>query len=247
MPKEQLYKKFARFYDKIYSKKKYDEEVAFIKSVANNVKGRRLLDMACGTGTHAKKLADSGFDVTGIDISQEMLNIAKAKAKSSKFLKGSMQSFKSKAKFDILTCLFTAMNYNKNSSELERTIRNFYNLLNKGGVLIFDLGLVKGQEKKKSGAFIDTYSEKDLQIARISQWNPSDEDAKVYDANFLMFIKEKGKFDFEIDEHKLGIFSIADVKQIMIKVGFSVNVYDNFSLKKYAKKSKRPVFVGIKK
>lgn len=59
MPKEQLYKKYAKFYDKVYSKKKYDAEVEFINSIVKNfkVKGKNLLDMACGTGTHAKNLS----------------------------------------------------------------------------------------------------------------------------------------------------------------------------------------------
>lgn len=87
MPKEQLYKKYAKFYDKVYSKKKYDEEVAFIKSVISNfnVKGKNLLDMACGTGTHAKKFADDGFKVTGVDLNSGMLKIAKAKVRNAIF------------------------------------------------------------------------------------------------------------------------------------------------------------------
>ena len=70
MPKEQLYKKYAKFYDKVYSKKKYDEEVTFIKSMISNfkVKGKNLLDMACGKGTHAKKISDKGFKITGGDL-----------------------------------------------------------------------------------------------------------------------------------------------------------------------------------
>lgn len=248
MTKEQLYKKYAKFYDKVYSKKKYDEEVAFIKSVISNfkVKGKNLLDMACGTGTHAKKLADDGFKVTGVDLNSGMLKIAKVKAKNATFLEGSMQTFKSKEKFDVATCLFTAINYNKNVSDLKATIKNFYGLLNKGGIVIFDLGLIKGQEDKKRGVFIDTYTENDLQIARISQWNPSKNNPDIHNANFLMLIKDKGKIDFEIDEHELGTFSVEEIKSIMEKVGFAVKIYDNYILKKYTKKSKRPIFVGQK-
>ncbi len=248
MSKEQLYKKYAKFYDKIYSKKKYDAEVDFINSVVKNfkVKGKNLLDMACGTGTHAKKFANNGFQVTGVDVNSEMLKLARKKTKEASFVVGSMQSCKSKKKFDIITCLFTAINYNKNISELKSTIKNFSNLLNKGGVVIFDLGLIKGKEDKKTGVFIDTYSEDNLQIARISQWNPSKENPEIYNANFLMFVKDKGKVDFEIDEHELGIFSVEEIKSIMEKNGLAVKVYDNFSLKKYTKKSKRPIFVGQK-
>ncbi|MCK5629559.1 MAG: class I SAM-dependent methyltransferase [Nanoarchaeota archaeon] len=248
MTKEQLYKKYAKFYDKVYSKRKYDEEVKFINSIVKNfrVKGKNLLDMACGTGTHAKKFDDKGFQITGVDVNSEMLKIAKKKTKKVSFIKGSMQSFKSKKKFDIITCLFTAINYNKNISELKTTIKNFYNLLNKNGIVIFDLGLIKGKENKKTGAFFDTYSEKNLQIARISHLSQSGDNPDIYNANFLIFIKDKGKVDFEIDEHELGIFSVEGIKSIMEKNGFDVKIYDDFSLKKYTKKSKRPIFVGHK-
>lgn len=245
MPKEQLYKKYAKFYDKVYSKKKYDEEVVFIKSIVRTfkVKGINLIDMACGTGTHAKIFAENGFKVTGVDVNSEMVKIAKTKAKNATFLKGSMQSFKSKEKFDVATCLFTAINYNKNISDLKNTIKNFYNLLSKGGIVIFDLGVIKGQKEKKNGIFIDTYTENDLQIARISQWNQSKDNPDIRNANFLMLIKDKGKIDFEIDEHELGIFSVEEIKSIMRNVGFAVKIYDNYTLKKYTKKSKRPIFV----
>ena len=61
-----------------------------------------------------------------------------------------------------------------------------------------------------------------------------------------MLIKEKGKIDFETDEHELGIFSVEEIKSIMEKVGFAVKIYDNYTLKKYMKKSKRPIFAGQK-
>jgi ubiquinone/menaquinone biosynthesis C-methylase UbiE len=248
MVKEQLYKKYAKFYDKVYSKKDYNAEVKFINSVVKKfqIKGKDLLDMACGTGTHAKKFVDSGFRVTGVDVNSEMLKLAKKKNKKAIFVKDSMQFFRSKKKFDIITCLFTAINYNKNTSELKSTIENFSDLLNKRGVVIFDLGLIKKKEDKKTGVFIDTYSEDNLQIARISQWNLSKDNPDLCNANFLMFIKDKGKIDFEIDKHELGIFSVEEVKNIMKNSGFTLKIYDDFSFKKYTGRSKRPIFVGQK-
>lgn len=246
MPKEQLYKKYAGFYDKVYSKKNYDAEVEFINSIVRNfkVKEKNLLDMACGTGTHAKKLINEGFQVTGVDTNSEMLKLARKKTKKAIFIEDSMQSFRSKKKFDVITCLFTAINYNKDISELKSTIKKFSSLLKKGGVIIFDLGLVKRGEGENTRVSMDTYSENNLQIARISQWNPLGNNSDTYNANFLMLIKDKGRVDFEIDEHELGIFSVEEIKSIMRKNGFAVKVYDNFSMKKYTKKSKRPVFVG---
>ncbi|MFH1286373.1 MAG: class I SAM-dependent methyltransferase [Candidatus Magasanikbacteria bacterium] len=248
MPKEQLYKKYAKFYDKVYSNKSYDNEVEFICSVIKNfkIKGENLLDMACGTGIHTKKFAEKGYNATGADINPEMIKIAKQKTNEVQYFEGAMQSFKSSNKFDIITCLFTAINYNKNIEELKETISNFYHLLNEDGIVIFDQGIIKGKDKDKQGAFVDTYSEDNLQVARISQWSPSRKNPDIYNANFLMFVKENGKVDFEIDEHELGIFSVEETKELMISQGFTVKIYDDFTMKKYTKTGKRPIFVGQK-
>lgn len=252
MVKEQLYKKFAKYYDKIYSKKEYSKEVNFIDSILkkHNLKGKKILDIACGTGTHAKLLKEKGYSVTGIDINPGMLKIARKKAKGIKFIRGDMKKLELKEKFDAIICMFTSINYNTTLKELKKALSNFYKILNKGGIVIFDLGLTK--EGKRAGkqkdycTYIDTYSETDLQIARISQWQPSKENKNIFNANFLMLVKDKGKIDFEIDEHKLGVFNPEEITKIMKSIGFKVSVYDNFSLKKYTKKSKRAVFVGTK-
>jgi len=244
MAEEQLYRKLAKYYDKIYSQKDYEKEVDFIISVLEKcgVKGREILDVACGTGTHAKLLKERGYSVTGLDKNPEMLKIARRKVKDAKFIKDDMREFDLKERFDSIICLFTSMNYSTTLEDLERTLRNFYKHLERGGVVIFDLGLTK---LKEFPIRIDTYTEKGLQIARISQMQPLSN--RTVESKFLIFIKGKEKLDFEIDEHILGVFDPAEVRRIMKSIGFDVNVYDNFSFKKYTRKSKRPVFVGIKK
>ncbi len=246
--KEQLYKKYARFYDKIYIDKNYEKEVRFVKDQIKmcGIKGKNLLDMACGTGNHARILAQSGFNVTGVDINKEMIKIAKSKVKDASFVKGSMQTFKSKEKSDIVTCLFTSINYNKNISELKATLKNFYNLLNPYGILIFDLGLVSRYEGGKSDVFIDTYVENNLQIGRIGQWKESKKDPNLYIASYIILIKEKGKFDFVIDKHELCLFSVKEVRLILKDIGFDTKVYNDFTLNKFRKGSKRPIFVCLK-
>src|SRR3989344_4302934 len=128
------------FYDKIYTKKNYSKEVKFIDAVIkrNGVKGKDVLDVACGTGTHAKLLSRMGYVVTGIDKNKEMLKIARKKTGSSKFFVGDMRTFNLGRKFDVILCMFTAINYNLTAADLIKTLRNFKRHLKKGGVVIFD-------------------------------------------------------------------------------------------------------------
>jgi len=243
MPEGVLYKKYAKFYDKIYSKKDYEKEAEFIENIIkkHKINGKTILDVACGTGSHDFFLTKKSYSITGVDINESMLKIARKKVKNARFIKGNMHNFKSSKKFDILLCLFTVMNYNKNEKELLATLKNFNSLLKKPGIAIFDFGFVKGKIKEET--FMDVFSEKNLEIARISRAFP--EEGNILNIKFLMLIKDKGRVDFSLDEHKVRAFSIKEVKEAMRNAGFrKINAYENFTMQKY--KSRRPVFVGVK-
>src|SRR4051812_18158430 len=76
------YQQFAYLYDELMKDAPYDEWIQFLKDrcVKNNVAGTRLLDLACGTGELSIRLAQDGFQVTGVDLSEDMLAVAQAKA-----------------------------------------------------------------------------------------------------------------------------------------------------------------------
>ena len=110
--------------------------------------------------------------------------------------------------------------------------------------MIFDLGLIKSQEKRKMLPFIDSYSDENLKIARIAQWKPQGSD-DLWKATYLMFVKDRGKVDF--DKHHLCIFSVDEAKALMEKIGFKVEIFENFSLEKLSDEFRRPTFIGKKK
>ena len=65
----------ARVYDEIYAEKPYVDEARFVHELAG-APGGKLLDVACGTGRHAVAFADLGYEVTGVDINEELLAAA---------------------------------------------------------------------------------------------------------------------------------------------------------------------------
>ena len=69
----------ARHYDLIYAGKPYAQEAAFVDSLIRRPRGR-LLDLACGTGRHAVEFARQGWDVTGVDYSDDLLDEARGNA-----------------------------------------------------------------------------------------------------------------------------------------------------------------------
>jgi ubiquinone/menaquinone biosynthesis C-methylase UbiE len=241
----ELYKKFAGYYDRIYENVDYREEAEFIKWAIENhreCEGKKLLDVACGTGTHASILARD-FQILGVDINDEMLRIAREKVPDARFIQGDMKELDLGEKFDAVICMFSAIHYNTTYSELEKTLKNFYNHLNDGGVVIFDFSLNK-ENWIEGLVSVDTVVEENLKLARICQ---SHLEGTVFNANFVFLVKENGKLDFDIDQHQLGVFEMERAVDIMEKIGFKTSIYGDFSKKSWdIMEGERPVFVGVK-
>ena len=137
-------KKFAKYYDDVYYDKDYSKECNFIKKILkkNNVSGTRILDLGCGTGGHALLLSKTGFNVTGVDLSKQMITLAKTKAKNSKFppnfVHGDMTNVVLEQKYDICIAMFSSLCYLTNISVLKKALLNIFKHLKKDGILIFD-------------------------------------------------------------------------------------------------------------
>lgn len=135
-----MYGKASTYYDAIYSWKDYEKETKklhqFIQ-LRKKSKGNRLLDVACGTGNHLvflKKL----YAVEGLDINPIQLAQARKKLPKVRFYKRDMRSFNLGKKYDIITCLFSAIGFVKTPNGLQRAIRQMSHHLKPGGVLLLE-------------------------------------------------------------------------------------------------------------
>jgi len=222
-----LYKDFAKYYDLIYKDKDYEKETKFISSFIK--KNADILDVACGTGTHAKYLKKLGHTVTGLDLNENMLKVAKNKVKGVRFITGDMRSFKLNKQFDAITCMFTAINYNHHYLDLIKTLKTFKNHIKDNGVIFFDFPYFTK---------LDPFFEK------------LDKDSSILydytvDKNTLyitIFWIIKGKV--YKDTHKLTLWTERDFKRAFKEVDLKYKLFLDFSLKK--KKGFRPIFVAWK-
>ena len=94
-----------------------------------------------------------------------MLKIFREKLPDNNFIQGDMKELSLNEKFDVLICMFSAMDYNTTIEEFKGTLENFYTHLNEGGVLIFDYGI--NQENWIEGLVsVDTVVDDNLKLAR---------------------------------------------------------------------------------
>ncbi len=114
-----VYGRFARYYDFIYENLvDYDAGVQYLEAVFRRGLRKRpqtILDLGCGTGSHAVRSARRGYDVVGLDTSRWQLAAARRKAREAgfqiRFVQGDMRSFEFGRAFDAVLCLFGGFGY----------------------------------------------------------------------------------------------------------------------------------------
>lgn len=233
------YRSLAKFYDLTYEAqgKDYKAEAAIIKDLIKKFKkssGKKLLDVGCGTGKHLTYL--KGFERSGMDLNKEILAAARKKNPSVKFSVGDMTSFSLGKKFDIITCLFSAIGYVRTKNNLEKTCTQFANHLHKGGVAIIEPWFQPQEFRKDNLSFTPVKTDR-LSIARMGITTKRKNESVVL---FHWLIGERGKgITYIKDEHILGLFTKEETTRALERAGFTV---------KYYKKgiTSRGIYVAIK-
>ncbi|MED1607463.1 class I SAM-dependent methyltransferase [Cytobacillus kochii] len=142
------YQQFAYLYDGLMVDAPYEKWVSIVASQCNlhQLKGKRLLDLACGTGELSLRLAKKGYEVTGADLSNNMLAVAQKKAASEalsiQFLEQDMSQLDEIGCYDIITIFCDSLNYLQSEDEVKSTFSGVYEHLADDGLFMFDVHTV---------------------------------------------------------------------------------------------------------
>ena len=101
--------------------------------------GARVLDLCCGPGLWLAPLADRGYRVTGVDLSQAMLDQAKQACPDADLICEDMLEFRRDGQFDVVLNVFTSFGYLDAAEDNLTVLRNAYASLAPGGELIVDV------------------------------------------------------------------------------------------------------------
>ena len=136
---------FAQFYDRLTQNVDYQAGSRIISGFFSQLapEAETVLDLACGTGNMTANLAEAGYRVTGMDLSEDMLGVAASKnINGAVFVKGDMTSFTLPERVDCCVCALDSLNHLDGMAVVKRCFECVYNALNDSGVFIFDVNTV---------------------------------------------------------------------------------------------------------
>ena len=167
----------ADLYDIFYADKPYSRECRFVHDCieAHQVhETRRLIDVACGTGSHALLLEKIGYEVLGTDHSEDMLAVARRKAKSSnsdvKFLNQDMTQLNLEGQeFQAAVCLFDSIGYVRTNNAIHRVFKGINRHLSDGSLFILEFWHAAAMLRYFEPVRVRRWTLPDRQIIRITE------------------------------------------------------------------------------
>lgn len=220
------YGKFAYLYDQLMKDVPYDKwaELVLEKAKKYEVSGKKLLDLACGTAELSVKLSEIGFQVTGVDISEEMLTVAKAKANENglaiEFYLQNMAELDGLGKFDIIGIFCDSINYLQEEKEVVATFQRVYEHLSNNGLFIFD---VHSLHKIREIFMDQTFAVNDDEISYIWHCFEGEYPFSVeHDLSFFVLDNETGMYARYDELHYQRTYPIEVYENWLQETGFEL-------------------------
>ena len=220
---------YGRNFARAYSKYGYSEFSARVAELLPRVLGklhvkpRHVLDLPCGEGTFAVKMAKRGYRTTGVDRSSAMLELARRKAREAhvnvRFIESDMRSLRFHEEFDLVTSWYDSLNYLLLWDDLKKTFAGVFRSLRPGGSFIFDMNTARTLSKTWQGhpSFVEVDT-RDAFVVHRSTW-----DARRRIANLKVTIFALGDRRWvRVDElHRERAYSLPQIRASLRRAGFT--------------------------
>ena len=251
----EAYTSFAVVYDTFMDNVPYEEWGEYLHGLLleYGVEDGLILDLGCGTGTMTEILASKGYDMTGVDFSEEMLDIAMQKRTKSGhdilYLMQDMREFELYGTVRAIVSVCDSMNYLTEDGDLEQVFRLANNYLDPGGLFIFDMNT---EYKYREMLGDQTIAEERENCSFI--WdNYYYEEEKINEYQLSLFVEDPGlsektgqdicrKFQ---EMHYQRAYSLAEVKAALEVAGMEfIAAYDAFTRNPVHQESERMYIIA---
>ena len=221
------YHELAQSYDRLTNDVDYDATVDFYFEILERegLTPRTAVDLACGTGSVALRLAQKGLQVTAVDMSWEMLTVAQQKAADTgvypQFACQKLQQLQLPRGVDLAVCALDSIDYILDPSGCQEAIRRVYKALNPGGCFIFDVNTPEKLRAMDGQVFLD--EDDDVYCVWRGEF---DEVTNICSYAMDLFQRQGSVWHRSFEEHQEYAYSAEELVSYLRNAGFtSIGVY----------------------
>jgi SAM-dependent methyltransferase len=249
---EMAYGPFASVYDRLMEDMPYDDWLAFVEECWRlyRLRPARVVDLGCGTGAVALPLAGRGYRVTGIDLSADMLAVARRKSEELgladiEWRQQDMRDWTLPEPADALISLCDCLNYLTEEADVTAAFRTALRGLRSGGLFVFDVNTI---HRYRTYAAEQPFVLDEADVAYIWRCELEEETA-IIAHDLTIFAREEATDRFlRIEErHEQRGYSLDWLRQQLLAAGFTrVDAYGDFTWNPPGPETERVFFVGVK-
>lgn len=233
---------YSKYYDLLYGDKDYSKEVDYIHSIIQkrNPLAKSILDLGCGTGIHANMLASLGYSVTGVDFSEQMIDLANIKKDNEyklnennlTFKKGDIRELENiiDSQFDVVISLFHVFSYLSENHDVICGLQNIIKTTKtNGGIAIFDFWYGPGVLTDLPKSRTKTFENEFLKVNRFTY--PELLHLKnTVNVNFRLEISDKeNEREFTMEEtHRMRYYFFSEIKYFLNDLGIKDFSFNNW-------------------
>ena len=228
---------YAELYDLLYRQKPYEQEASFLHEQLRHhgvASGARLLELACGTGEHAIRLAKLGYAVTATDYSAAMVERARKKSERQKipicFERRDMRELPvPDLPFDAAFCLFDSIGYLQTDAAIAAALDGVCRSLRPGGVFIVEFWHAPAMLNGFDPVRVRRFRDGEATILRISETELERERALAHVTYNIYELRADSTYRHVTERHSSRYFTVVEMERLARQHGFTpAAAYDGF-------------------
>lgn len=222
---------YAKYYDLLYQNKDYKGEAVYIKKLLQENITRKvttILNLGCGTGKHDFHFIESGYEITGVDLSEDMISQAKETlannypSSTSSFIVADIRTFKTQIKYDAIISLFHVASYQTTNPDLLSMFETAKRHLKEDGVFIFDCWYGPAVLTHRPEVRVKRLANEQISVTRIAepQFHPNENVVAVnYEVNIVN--KQDNTQEKVFEKHQMRYFFLPEMHDLLQQSGFN--------------------------
>ena len=217
-----MFKLYSKYYDLLYLNKDYVAETNYVVELLKryDVSGKNLLEFGSGTGVHGRLLAERGYQVIGIERSDEMVAQAEPTAGFTS-QQGDICTVQLGRSFDVVLSLFHVVSYQTANESVQAVFARAAEHLDSGGLFVFDVWYSPAVYGQKPEVRVKRMKDDAVEITRIAE-PAMRENKNCVDVNYNIFARdlERGTVETMSETHAMRHFSLPELDMFANNSGF---------------------------